>query len=83
MGKVLICGKEMLVKNEVLSPGEYHRYWLDHAKRLKNPGFDEFSSKVLDIKEGKPAAIRNIPPRPPATASPPLPASMTGTRPSN
>ena len=58
MGKVLICGREMLVKNEVLSLGEYHRYWLDHAKRLKNPGFDEFSSKVLDIKEGKPAAIR-------------------------
>lgn len=58
MGKVLICGREMLVKNEVLSLAEYRRYWLDHAKRLKNPGFDEFSSKVLDLKEGKQSAIQ-------------------------
>lgn len=35
----------------------YHKYWLDRERKIKNPLFDVFSGKILDLKEGKTAAI--------------------------
>lgn len=35
----------------------YHKYWLDKERRIKNPLFDVFSGKILDLKEGKLSAI--------------------------
>ena len=35
----------------------YHKYWLDKERKIKNPLFDVFSSKILDWKEGKILAI--------------------------
>lgn len=35
----------------------YHKYWLDKERKIKNPLFDVFSSKILDLKEGKIPAI--------------------------
>lgn len=35
----------------------YHKYWLDRERKIKNPLFDVFSGKILDLKEGKIAAI--------------------------
>ena len=31
----------------------YHKYWLDRERKIKNPLFDVFSEKILDLKEGK------------------------------
>jgi len=36
----------------------YHKYWLDKERKIKNPLFDVFSGKILDLKEGKMSAIR-------------------------
>lgn len=36
----------------------YHRYWADRAAGLRNPKFDVFSGKILDLKDGKESAIR-------------------------
>lgn len=36
----------------------YHKYWLDKERKIKNPLFDVFSGKILDLKEGKDSAIR-------------------------
>lgn len=36
----------------------YHKYWLDKERKIKNPLFDVFSGKILDLKEGKMSAIK-------------------------
>lgn len=36
----------------------YHKYWLDRDRKIKNPLFDVFSGKILDLKEGKKSAIQ-------------------------
>ncbi|MDO4262086.1 MAG: hypothetical protein Q4C82_08405 [Eubacteriales bacterium] len=43
---------------EIVVYSNYHRYWIDRARKIKNPLFDVFSGKILDLKEGKPQAIR-------------------------
>lgn len=43
---------------EIVVYSNYHKYWLDRERRIKNPLFDVFSSKILDLKEMKPTAIR-------------------------
>lgn len=35
--------------------GEYHKYWL--RTDVCNPNFDDFSNKILDLKNGKPEAV--------------------------
>lgn len=35
----------------------YHKYWLDRERKIKNPLFDVFSGKILDLKECKMPAI--------------------------
>ena len=43
---------------EIVVYSNYHKYWLDRERRIKNPLFDVFSGKILDLKDEKPAAIR-------------------------
>ena len=44
--------------NEIVVYSNYHKYWLDRERKIKNPLFDVFSGKILDLKEGKPAAVQ-------------------------
>ena len=47
--------------NEIVVYSNYHKYWLDRERKIKNPLFDVFSGKILDLKEGKqPAASSKI-----------------------
>lgn len=43
---------------DIVVYSNYHKYWLDKDRKMKNPLFDVFSGKILDLKEGKPSAIR-------------------------
>ena len=38
---------------EIVVYSNYHKYWLDRERKIKNPLFDVFSEKILDLKEGK------------------------------
>lgn len=42
---------------EIVVYSNYHKYWLDRERKIKNPLFDVFSGKILDLKEGKESAI--------------------------
>ena len=42
---------------EIVVYSNYHKYWLDRERKIKNPLFDVFSGKILDLKNGKPEAI--------------------------
>lgn len=44
--------------NQIVVYSNYHKYWLDKERRIKNPLFDVFSGKILDLKEGKAQAIK-------------------------
>lgn len=35
----------------VVALGDYHRYWLDQSRRIKNPAFDTHSRQVLNLKD--------------------------------
>ena len=37
--------------------GKYHPYWLDKQNRIKNPQFDNYCAKILDLKRGEEHAI--------------------------
>lgn len=43
---------------DIVVYSNYHKYWLDRERHIKNPLFDVYSGKILDLKEGKPSAIR-------------------------
>lgn len=43
---------------DIVVYSNYHKYWLDRENGIKNPLFDVYSGKILDLKEGKPSAIR-------------------------
>lgn len=54
----------MVFKNEtwnntgdIVVYSNYHKYWLDRERKIKNPLFDVFSGKILDLKQCKPDAI--------------------------
>lgn len=42
---------------DIVVYSNYHKYWLDRERKIKNPLFDVFSGKILDLKEGKPMAV--------------------------
>ena len=35
---------------EIVVYSNYHKYWLDRERKIKNPLFDVFSGKILDLK---------------------------------
>lgn len=43
---------------EIVVYSNYHKYWLDRERKIKNPLFDVFSGKILDLKEGKMSAVK-------------------------
>lgn len=43
---------------DIVVYSNYHKYWLDRERKIKNPLFDVFSGKILDLKEGKQDAIQ-------------------------
>lgn len=43
---------------DIVVYSNYHKYWLDKERKIKNPLFDVFSGKILDLKEGKEDAIQ-------------------------
>lgn len=43
---------------DIVVYSNYHKYWIDRERRIKNPLFDVFSGRILDLKEGKNTAIR-------------------------
>lgn len=43
---------------EIVVYSNYHKYWLDKERKIKNPLFDVYSGRILDLKEGKPQAIK-------------------------
>ena len=43
---------------EIVVYSNYHKYWLDKERRIKNPLFDVFSGRILDLKDGKESAIQ-------------------------
>lgn len=43
---------------EIVVYSNYHKYWEDREQKKKNPLFDVFSARILDLKEGKISAIR-------------------------
>ena len=45
---------------EIVVYSNYHKYWLDRERKIKNPLFDVFSGKILDLKDKKPSAINII-----------------------
>ena len=42
---------------DIVIYSNYQKYWLDRERKIKNPLFDVFSGKILDLKEGKQSAI--------------------------
>ena len=42
---------------DIVVYSNYHKYWLDRERKIKNPLFDVFSGRILDLKEGKQTAI--------------------------
>lgn len=43
---------------DIVVYSNYHKYWIDRERRIKNPLFDVFSGRILDLKEGKGTAVR-------------------------
>ena len=42
---------------DIVVYSNYHKYWLDRERKIKNPLLDVFSGRILDLKEGKQTAI--------------------------
>ncbi len=42
---------------DIVVYSNYHKYWLDKNSRIKNPLFDVFSGKILDLKSAEESAI--------------------------
>lgn len=43
---------------DIVVYSNYHKYWLDRERKIKNPLFDVYSGKILDLKEGKMSAVQ-------------------------
>lgn len=43
---------------DIVVYSNYHKYWLDRERNIKNPLFDVYSGRILDLKEGKPQAVK-------------------------
>ena len=43
---------------DIVVYSNYHKYWLDRERKIKNPLFDVFSGRILDLKEGKQTAMK-------------------------
>lgn len=55
---MVFVNEELNGTGDIVVYSNYHKYWLDKERKIKNPLFDVFSGKILDLKEGKAAAIQ-------------------------
>lgn len=54
---MVFCNERLNGTGEIIVYSNYHRYWEDQAAGIRNPKFDLFSGKILDLKQGKQSAI--------------------------
>ena len=50
--------QELNDTGDIVVYSNYHKYWLDRERKIKNPLFDVFSGRILDLKDGKETAIQ-------------------------
>lgn len=55
---MVFCNESWNDTGDIVVYSNYHKYWLDRERKIKNPLFDVFSGKILDLKEGKESAVR-------------------------
>lgn len=55
---MVFVNKEWEESEGIVIYSNYHRYWQNKELRIKNPYFDVYSGKILDLKEGKQAAVK-------------------------
>lgn len=55
---MVFCNESWNNTGDIVVYSNYHKYWLDRERRIKNPLFDVFSGRILDLKDGKEGAIR-------------------------
>lgn len=55
---MVFVNKEWEESDGIVVYSNYHRYWQNRELKIKNPYFDVFSGKILDLKEGKLAAVK-------------------------
>lgn len=54
---MVFVNEEWNKSEDIVVYSNYHKYWLDRERGIKNPLFDVFSGKILDLKQGKNEAI--------------------------
>lgn len=57
-GYMVFINEEWNNTGDIVVYSNYHKYWLDRERRIRNPLFDVFSGKILDLKQGKEEAVR-------------------------
>ncbi len=55
---MVFVNKEWEQSEGIVVYSNYHRYWQNKELKIKNPYFDVYSGKILDLKEGKSSAVR-------------------------
>lgn len=55
---MVFVNKEWEESDGIVVYSNYHRYWQNRELRIKNPYFDVFSGKILDLKQGKLTAVK-------------------------
>lgn len=55
---MVFCNESWNGTGDIVVYSNYHKYWLDRERKIKNPLFDVFSGKILDLKDGKESAVR-------------------------
>lgn len=55
---MVFCNESWNDTGDIVVYSNYHKYWLDRERKIKNPLFDVFSGKILDLKDGKESAVR-------------------------
>lgn len=55
---MIFVNKEWDEIDDIIVYSNYHKYWQNNELRIKNPYFDVFSGRILDLKEGKQSAVK-------------------------
>lgn len=55
---MVFVNKEWEYIDGIVVYSNYLRYWQNRELKIKNPYFDVFSGKILDLKEGKQSAVK-------------------------
>lgn len=55
---MIFVNKEWDAIDDIIVYSNYHKYWQNKELRIKNPYFDVFSGRILDLKEGTQSAVK-------------------------